>query len=58
MTRHTDKMVNTTSLWADPETGTLKDFRLLKVYPNPFNPVASGSYEFDWAYLPGCISAG
>jgi hypothetical protein len=47
VTRHTDKMVNATPLWADPETGILKDFRLLKVYPNPFNPVASISYASD-----------
>ena len=47
VTRHTDKMVNATPLWADSETGILKDFRLLKVYPNPFNPVASISYASD-----------
>jgi hypothetical protein len=47
VTRHTDKMVNATPLWADPETGILRDFRLLKVYPNPFNPVASISYASD-----------
>ena len=40
-------MVNATPLWAEPETGILKDFRLLKVYPNPFNPVASISYATD-----------
>ena len=47
VTRHTDKMVNATPLWAESETGILKDFRLLKVYPNPFNPVASISYATD-----------
>jgi len=49
VTRHTDKMVNATPLWADPESGIPKDFRLLKIYPNPFNPIAKISYmlEFD-----------
>jgi hypothetical protein len=47
VTRHTDKMVNATPLWADSETGVLRDFRLLKVYPNPFNPIASISYASD-----------
>jgi len=45
VTRHTDKMVNATPLWADSETGILKDFRLLKVYPNPFNPSTMISFD-------------
>jgi hypothetical protein len=45
VTRHTDKMVNATPLWADLETGILKDFRLLKVYPNPFNPSTMISFD-------------
>jgi len=45
VTQHTDKMVNATPLWADLETGILKDFRLLKVYPNPFNPSTMISFD-------------
>ena len=45
VTQHTDKMVNATPLWADSETGILKDFRLLKVYPNPFNPSTMISFD-------------